>query len=138
MQCVREGKGPFVPKIDAARAWLVEQAGLTPEHIGIIGFCMGGGFALALGNRFASVSTNDGEIPPDDLLNGLPPTIGCYGGRDKLFGTMGAKLQQKLDGSGVELEVHVFPEVGRRPSRRSRQAASNLETWMEVLPTVTR
>jgi carboxymethylenebutenolidase len=108
----RQGKGPFSAKIDTAKAWLAEQAKLSDEHLGVLGFCMGGSLALAVGSRFASVSTNYGEVPPDERLEGIPPTIGCYGGRDRLYGKNGALLEERLRARGVEVETHLFPAAG--------------------------
>ena len=42
-----------------------------------MGFCLGGGFALAMGQGWGAVSANYGDVPRDDLLRGLPPTIAC-------------------------------------------------------------
>jgi carboxymethylenebutenolidase len=111
-RAIAQGKGPQIDQILATRRWLCEKTGLEAPHIGIIGFCMGGGFALAAGQGWGAVSTNYGDIPPDDVLRGVGPAIGCYGGRDKLFGKHGAKLETKLRALGTEVETHTFPEVG--------------------------
>ncbi len=109
---VYRGQGPFIDVIRGARDWLCERSGLDAARVGLIGFCMGGGFALAAGGGFGAVSTNYGAIPPDRVLASLPPTVGCYGGRDRIFGAMGPVLERRLQMLGVPVETHTFPGEG--------------------------
>jgi carboxymethylenebutenolidase len=106
------GEGVPVRQALAAREWLRRGAGVAERRIGIIGFCLGGGFALAVGAGFGAVSTNYGFVPKDRVMRGIGPVIGCYGGRDRMFAREAPKLRAAAERLGVEHEVHVFPEVG--------------------------
>jgi carboxymethylenebutenolidase len=104
------GEGDLLDQVRAAAAWLRLQTGLGDKQIGLIGFCMGGGFALASGAGFGAVSTNYGEMPP--LPDNLGPVIGCYGGRDLVFGRTAPKLEAKLTERSIPHEIHTFPTAG--------------------------
>ncbi len=95
-----------------ARAWLTEKTGVSAEHVGIIGFCFGGGFALLAGSGWAAVSSNYGEVPSAERMRGIGPVIACYGGRDVLFRKKGDELSKRLVEVGVTPEVHLFPTAG--------------------------
>jgi len=124
------GGGPIADRVDDAKHWLASQSKLDPSRIGVIGFCLGGGLALALGSGFAGVSTNYGDLPPDDLLREVPPTIACYGGRDRLFGRHGEKLRGRMAGLGLdEPEVHSFPDVGHSFLTDGDHPLLNTLTW---------
>src|SRR5579859_8157715 len=85
LQQSRSGHGPAYEDIEAAREWLVERDDCT-GRVGIIGFCMGGGFALLSAPRydFAAASVNYGEVPADAVgrLAGACPIVASYGRRD--------------------------------------------------------
>ena len=112
LRSMSTGRGPAVDAARAARDWLCAKAGIDAAHVGLIGFCFGGGFALAAGPGFAAVSSNYGAVPPAEVMRGIGPVIGCYAGRDRIFANTGETLRRRLQRLGVEHEVHLFPEVG--------------------------
>jgi carboxymethylenebutenolidase len=99
-------------ELDGLRDWMRDAQGV--EHAGIIGFCMGGGFALghaATGADFDAVSVNYGVVPSDDLSR-VCPVVGSYGERDRIMVPQAARLVELLDRAGVEHDVKVYPGVG--------------------------
>lgn len=77
---------------------------------------MGGGLAvlLAAGHGFEASSVNYGRLPKDaeDLLGNACPVVGSYGARDRSVGDAPARLKRILDGSGIDNDVKVYPDVG--------------------------
>jgi carboxymethylenebutenolidase len=109
---IASGEGPVADTILATQQWLCERMGLAESRVGVIGFCLGGGLALAVGRKFGVVSSNYGDLPPIEVLRGSPPVIGCYGGKDRAFRRNAPRLGERMKVIGVEHEVHTFPTVG--------------------------
>lgn len=113
MSASRSGEGRAYEEIKAARQLLQDRDDCT-GRIGIVGFCMGGGFALLCAPRgFAAASVNYGEVPKDaKRLAGACPVVASYGAKDRGLRGRAARLEQVLAESGVAHDVKEYPQAG--------------------------
>jgi carboxymethylenebutenolidase len=108
--------GPAFDDVEACRTWLTRYRDCTGT-IGVIGFCMGGGFALMLvsGHGFSAASINyGGKLPPDvdAFLQAPCPVIGSYGGKSRWEQGAADQLERALTRALVTHDVKEYPDAG--------------------------
>lgn len=123
-------RGTTQTRIASIRDWLVKELGGAP--VAVLGFCMGGGFALMAASRqgeYQVASVNYGPVPRSRArVADLCPIVASYGGRDLIYGPQGRRLHRFLKElnreRGLHFDFQPYDSVGHgfitRPARPRR------------------
>jgi carboxymethylenebutenolidase len=131
-RALRSGSGRAVGEIEACRDHLAAR-GDANGRVGIVGFCMGGGFALLAAPRgFDAAAPNYAPLPPDpaSALAGACPIVASYGARDRGLRGAAGRLERVLEDLGVEHDVKEYAGA-------SHSFLNEHEGWMGATDTVT-
>jgi carboxymethylenebutenolidase len=114
MKAMSSGHGRAYADIESARQTLVARPETT-GRIGVLGFCMGGGFALmTLDGQFDAAAVNYGMLPKDlhAAVENSCPVVTSYGGRDVTLKGASARLDAALTAAGVVHDSKEYPTAG--------------------------
>ena len=114
MAQIQRGEGSILDTAEEHLRSLADREDVDDRRVAVVGFCMGGSFALLLGARGTAqaISANYGILPGDDVAERLCPVIASYGGKDHLMGRDGIKLSRALEGTDVPRDIVTYPSVG--------------------------
>ncbi|MEO5608721.1 MAG: dienelactone hydrolase family protein [Ornithinibacter sp.] len=114
LTALRRGGGGAFDDLDASRAELLADPRCSGP-VGVIGFCLGGAFALVLAGQggWGVASSNYGILPSHpSALDGACPIVASYGGRDRTLPGAAAKIERALQARGVPHDVKEYPRAG--------------------------
>lgn len=107
-------RGPVFDQIEAVRSALAGTADCTGA-VGVIGYCMGGSFALLLAGRpgWSAASVNYGMVPDNiaEVLGGACPVVASFGGKDKGLAGAAGKLRAAADAAGATADIKEYPQA---------------------------
>lgn len=114
MAHIQRGEGSIVDTAEEHLRSLANREDVIDRRVAVVGFCMGGSFALLLGARGTAraISTNYGIFPGDDIAKRLCPVIASYGGKDRLFGRDGIRLSRALEATDISRDIVTYPDAG--------------------------
>jgi carboxymethylenebutenolidase len=112
MKDLKSGEGRSTETLLRGRAFLAEQPFVKADTLGVLGFCLGGGFALLLAKDelFRVAAAFYGETPKD--MSRACPVVASYGALDDVMTPTAAKLKDALERQGVELDSKIYPGAG--------------------------
>jgi carboxymethylenebutenolidase len=124
------------------KAALTHLAGLPevdPRRIGAIGFCLGGGFAIAWActdDRLKAIAPFYGANPrPLDAVQRACPVVGSYPEKDFTAGA-GRALDKALDRHGIAHDIKIYPGADHsffNDTGRAYDKAASDDSWSRVL-----
>lgn len=108
-------RGPVFDQIESIRTALAADQVCTGA-VGVIGYCMGGAFALLTAGRpgWSAASVNYGLVPDNvaDVLAGACPIVASFGAKDRSLSGAAAKVAAAAAAAGVEADVKEYPNAG--------------------------
>ena len=130
---------PGIADLRAALTYLAEMPEVDSQRIGAIGFCLGGGFAIAWActdRRLKAIAPFYGANPrPIDAVQRSCPIVGSYPEKD-FTARSGRALDAALDKYQIDHEIKIYPGAHHSffndhgPSY-NKQAAD--DAWVRVL-----
>jgi carboxymethylenebutenolidase len=132
-------ESPGVRDLRRALDYLAGQPGIDGERIGAIGFCMGGGYAIAWArsdDRLKAIAPFYGTNPrPVEAIRRMCPVVGSYPGSD-FTAKAGRRLDAHLSRLGVPHDIKIYPGAKHsffNERSRAHDAGASADAWERTL-----
>ena len=114
--------GQGIHDLLAARGWLSRQPYVDEARMGVVGLCLGGGFAMVLSKTglFQVAAPFYGPVPQS--LNGACPMVASFGARDRIMSPAATRLEAELRNQGVPSDVKTYSNTGHAFMNRAPNA----------------
>ncbi len=112
---LKRGHGAAFDDLEAARVQLAKESCVDGGRLGVMGFCMGGGFTVLLATRdpFRAAGVWYGDVPEDvEAMRGSCPMVASFGARDRPLRGHGERLRRHLEVVSVDHDVKVYEQAG--------------------------
>ena len=128
-----------IDDLKAALTYLAKDRTVDAKRLGAIGFCMGGGFAIAWActdSRLKAIAPFYAVNPrPLDVVSRLCPVIGSYPERD-FTANAGRALEKALARNQIAHDIKIYPDArhsffNEKSPAYNRAAAE--DSWTRVL-----
>ena len=128
-----------IDDLKATLSYLAKLREVDAQRLGAIGFCMGGGFAVAWActdSRLKAIAPFYGTNPrPLEAVKRLCPVVGSYPGKDFTAGA-GRTLDAALTGYDIVHDIKVYPDARHsffNDTRPSFDKTASEDSWRRTL-----
>lgn len=128
-----------VDDLKSALTYLAKLHEVDAQRMGAIGFCLGGGFAIAWActdSRLKAIAPFYGTNPrPLDVVKRLCPVVGSYPGQD-FTARAGRALDTALGNYDISHDIKIYPGAHHsffNNELRSYDPAAAADSWHRVL-----
>jgi carboxymethylenebutenolidase len=128
-----------IGELKAALTYLTGLPEVDQERVGAIGFCMGGGFAIAWActdRRLKAIAPFYGANPrPLDAVQRACPVVGSYPEKD-FTASAGRALDKELERHNIAHDIKIYPGAGHsffNDRGRAYNKAAAADSWSRVL-----
>lgn len=124
--------------LQAALTWLAQQPGVDAARLGAVGYCLGGGLAIALAcadGRLQAIAPYYGINPrPLGAVARACPVVGSYPQND-FTAKMGHALDAELDKHNIAHDIKIYPGAKHSffGAGRNHDEAAAQDSWSRVL-----
>jgi carboxymethylenebutenolidase len=132
-----------VSDLKAAFAYLAARKDVDRDHIGSIGWCMGGGYSLQLAihePHLAACVVNYGALPtdPNDIQQIFAPVLGNFGAEDRgITPADVAAFEKTMRGMNRRIDAKVYDGAGHGFENSANAAAyrpdATADAWARTL-----